>query len=179
MKLVVQAALGCSLIFAHPAFAAAPAPAAQAAAVNPAHVKAVQDLLGAMQVQYVLRGVAARSRYSSDAQRKAVLAKVDQVPPGEVYQRLAPSLAKVISLDTASEMTRFYNTAYGKKLIHAKYNSSGGVMMPGMAASVPPEEKKERKRAAYVQASKELAAAEPAIEHEAFNLLQQINKEKR
>jgi hypothetical protein len=179
MKFVVQAALGLSLVFVNPAFAAPAAPAAQAAAVNPAHVKAVQDLLGAMQAENVLRGVAARSRYPSPAQREAVLAKVNKVPPAEVYQRMAAPLAKLISVDTATEMTRFYTTPYGKKVIHDKYNSSGGIVMPGMVAAVPPEEKKERKRAAYVQASKELAAAEPAIEHEAFNLLQSINKEKR
>jgi hypothetical protein len=108
-----------------------------------------------------------------------VVAKVDKVPPAEVYQRLAPPLAKAISVDTATEMTRFYNTPYGKQLIHDKYNSRGGLVMPGMTAAVPAEEKKERKRAAYVQASRELAAAEPVIEHEAFNLLQAINKEKR
>jgi hypothetical protein len=51
--------------------------------------------------------------------------------------------------------------------------------MPGMKAAVPPEELKERKRAAYVQASKALADAQPMIEHEAFKLLQLINKEKR
>jgi hypothetical protein len=51
--------------------------------------------------------------------------------------------------------------------------------MPGMTAAVPPEEKKERKRAAYVQASKALADAEPMIDHEAFKLLQTINQEKR
>jgi hypothetical protein len=52
-------------------------------------------------------------------------------------------------------------------------------MMPGMKPVVPPEEKKERKRAAYVKASKELADAEPVIEREAFKLLQKINTEKR
>jgi hypothetical protein len=182
MKFAVQAVLGLSLAFASPVFAATAAPAApagQTAVTNPAHVKAVQDLLGAMQVEKVLRGVAARSRYQSDAQRQAALAKVDKVPPAEVYQRLAPPLARVISDDTAIEMTRFYNTPYGKQLIYRKYNSSGGIMMPGMTAAVPPEEKKERKRAAYVQASKQLAEAEPVIEHEAFVLLQMINKEKR
>jgi hypothetical protein len=179
MKFAVQAALACSVVFANPAFAAAPVPAAQPTAANPAHTKAVQDLLGAMQVQYVLRGVAARSRYSNPAQRQAVLVKVDKVPPAEVYQRLAPPVAKLISADTAIEMTRFYNTPYGKKVLQQRYNSGPQLMMPGAVTAVPPEEKKERKRAAYVQASKELAAAEPAIEHEAFNLLQQINKEKR
>jgi len=51
--------------------------------------------------------------------------------------------------------------------------------MPGMVAAVPPEEQKARKRAAYVKASKELADAEPVIDHEAFKLLQKIDKEKR
>ena len=181
MKFAFQALLGLSLVFAHPAFAAGAAPTGQIAASSPAHVKAVQDLLGVMQVEKVLGGVAARSRYQSEAQRRTVLAKVDKVPAAEVYQRMAPPLARVISADTAIEMSRFYNTPYGKQLIHRRYNSEAQIIMPGMraAAGVPPEEKKERKRAAYVQASKELAAAEPAIEHEAFNLLQQINTEKR
>jgi hypothetical protein len=155
------------------------APAAQAAAPATAHVKAVQDLLGAMQVEKVLRGVASRSRYQSDAQRQAVFAKIDKTPPAEVYQRLAQPLAAVISADTAAEMTRFYHTPYGQQVIYRKYNNRGGIMMPGMREVVPPEEKKERQRAAYVNASTELAKAEPVIEHEAFKLLQEINKEKR
>jgi hypothetical protein len=179
MKLAVQAVLGLSLAVASPAFAADTAPRGQSAAPSPAHVKSVQDLLGAMQIEKVLRGVASRSRYQSDAQRQAVFAKLDKIPPAEVYQRLAPQLAHVISADTATEMTRFYNTPYGKQVIYKKYNSSGGLMMPGMTAAVPPEEKKERKRAAYVQASKALADAEPMIDHEAFKLLQAINQEKR
>lgn len=180
MKSVVTAALALSLIVAGPAFGAATAPAGQAAAArNPAHVKAVQDLLGAMQVEKLLRGVAARTRYPNDAQRQAMFAKLDRMPPAEVYQRMAAPLADRISADTAAEMTRFYHTPYGKQLIHKKYNNSGGIMFPAAVAAVPPEEKQERKRAAYVQASKELAAAEPAIDHEAFVLLQAINKEKR
>jgi hypothetical protein len=182
MKFAVPAMLGLSLAFAVPAFAAPVAAASASApvdAVTPAHVKAVQDLLGAMQVEKVLRGVAARSHFASEDQRKAVFAKLDKTPPAEVYQRMAAPLARVISTDTAIEMTRFYNTPYGKKVVYEKYNSRGGIMMPGMVAAVPPEEKKERKRAAYVQASQQLAEAGPAIDHEAFVLLQQINKEKR
>jgi hypothetical protein len=131
-----------------------------------------------MQVENVLRGVAARSRYQSEAQRKEVFAKIGKTPPAEVYQRMAPPLARVISADTATEMTRFYQSPYGKQVIHDKYNNRGGIVMPGATAAVPPEEKKERKRAAYVKASKELADAQPAVEHEAFVLLQQINKQK-
>jgi len=175
----LYAALTAALALAAPASAAAAAPAPHAGASSAAHVKAVQDLLGAMQVENVLRGVAARSRFPSEAQRKAVFAKLDKTAPAEVYRRLAPPLASVVSLDTATEMTRFYTTPYGKKLIHRKYNSGAQVMLPGARPFVAPEETKERKRAAYVLASKELAAAEPAIEREAFKLLQQISKEQR
>lgn len=179
MKLVVQAAFGLSLVCAHPAFAAAPVSATQAAAPNAAHIKAVQDLLAAMQVEKVVQGVAARSRFQNDAQRQALFAKLGKVTPVEMQQRLAAPLARVISPDTAIEMTRFYNTPYGKQVIHNKYNSGPQIVMPGAVAVVAPEEKKERKRPAYVKASKELADAQPAIEHEAFNLMQAINKEKR
>ena len=179
MKFAVHAVLGLSLAFAAPAFAATAAPAAQVAAGSPAHVKAVQDLLGSMQIEKVLRGVASRSRYTSDAQRQAVFAKLDKTPPAEVYQRLATPLARVITADTALEMTRFYTTPYGKQVIHRKYNSGTQIMMPGMKTVVPPEEKKERKRAAYVKASEELANAQPMIVHEAFKVLQQINTGKR
>jgi len=179
MKLLVQTMLGLSLIFTEPGFAVAAAGDVQTVAPTPAHVKAVQDLLGVMQVDKVLRGVAARSGYPSEAQRKAVFAKLDRVPPAEVYQRLAPQLAHFISADTAIEMTRFYRTPYGKQVIYKKYNNRGGIMFPGAKEVVPPEEQQARKRAAYVKASKELAAAEPVVEREAFKLLQKINSEKR
>lgn len=182
VRTAVHAALGISFVFGAPAFAASAAPAAaaaKAAAASPEHVKAVEDLLGAMEAEKVLRGVAGRSRYANEQQRQAVFAKLDKVPPAEVYRRMAPALAKDISLDTATEMTRFYRTPYGKKVVYDKYNNRAQIMFPGAREVVAPEEKKERKRAAYVQASQQLAAAQPAIEHEAFVLLQAINKEKR
>ncbi|MFC5462699.1 hypothetical protein [Massilia niabensis] len=179
MKFVVQAVLGLSLAFVEPGLAAAAAPASQAGVPGAAHVQAVQDLLGVIHVEYALRGVAARSRFPSEDQRKAVFARLQKMPPAEVHQRLAPALARVISADTAIEMTRFYKSPYGKQVIHRKYNSSAGVVWPGTKEAVPPEEKKERKRAAYVLASKELADAEPMIQHEAFKLVQTISREKR
>jgi len=179
MKFAVQVALGLSLLATAPAFATTQVPATMTTAPTPAHVKAVQDLLGAMEVDKVLRGVASRSRYPTEAQRKAVFAKLDKTPPAEVCQRLAPQLAHFISADTAVEMTRFYRTPYGRQVIHDKYNSRAQIMMPGMTAAVPAEEMKERKRPAYVRASKELADAQPMVEHEAFKLLQVIDREKR
>jgi hypothetical protein len=179
MKSIVHTALAVTLLVAAPVFAAPAISTTQTTAAAPAHVKAVQDLLGVMHAEYVLRGVAGRTRFPSDAQRKAVFARLDKMPPAEVYRRMAPPLARVISLDTAVEMTRFYNTPYGKQVIHNKFNSGPGLMLPGARPSVPPEEKKERKRAAYVVASKELADAEPAVQSEAFKLLQAISKETR
>ena len=179
MKLVLQAILSLSLAATGPsAFAAAPPPA-PSTAPSAVHVKAVQDLLAAMQAEKMLRNVAGRSRYPSEAQRKAVFDKLNRVPPAEVYQRLAAPVARLVSAETAAEMTRFYNTPYGKQVIHNKYNSSPQMMMPGATPAVPAEEKKERKRAAYVKASKELADAQPAIDSEAFKLLQAINMQKR
>lgn len=179
MKFAVPAALSISLALTAPAFASAPQAPAKAAASNPAHVKAVQDLLSAMQAEKVLRGVAFRSRYTNEALRKEVLAKLDKVPAAEVHKRLAAPLTRAISAETATEMTRFYLSPYGKQVIHRKYNSGPEMMFPGMKKSVPKEEQKERRRAAYVKASKELEDAERTIQHEAFKLLQLISKEKR
>lgn len=176
MKYAVQAILGLALVFVNPAFAASAVPVP---ALVPAHVQAVQELLAAMQVEKVLNGVAARSRYANEAQRQAVYAKIDKTPPADIYRRLAPPLTQVISADTALEMIRFYRTPYGKQVIHKRYNSGAQIQLPGMRAGMAPEEQKERKRAAYVQASKALADAEPAIDREAFKLLQQIDKEQR
>lgn len=175
MKFAIHAVFHGALLVAAPVFAAPPAPAS---APTAAHVAAVQTLLGAMQAEKILQGVAARSKYPNDAQRQAVFAKLNKTPPATVYARLAPPLASAISAETAGEMTRFYTTPYGRKVIQQRYNSAPQISMPGMRTVVTPEEKQERKRAAYVQASKELAAAEPAIEHEAFKLVQSISKEK-
>lgn len=176
MKCFVPVVLALGVVLANPASAAAPAPATVAAAPNTAHVQAVQDLLAAMQIQKSLWSVAGRSSYQSEAQRKAVFAKIDKTTPADVVQRLARPVAQVVSLETAIEMTRFYNTPYGKQVIYKKYNGGPQIMMPGMKAAVAPEEKKERQRPAYVKASKELADAEPVIDKELFKLLQEINR---
>jgi len=160
---------------AQPASAAAPA---AATAPTASHVKAVQDLMAAMQAEKLMRTVASRSRYASEAQRKSVFDKIDKTPPAVIYQRLAAPVAKLVSEDTALEMTRFYGTPYGQKVIHQKYNSGPQIIMQGVKAQVSPEEKKERKRAAYVNASKELEAAQSAIDSEVFKLMQAINKGK-
>ena len=178
MKFAVRTAIALSLIFATPAFAVI-APPAPGAVADATHVKAVQDLLAAMRVEKTLRSVAGRTRYPSEAQRTAIYAKLDKTAPATIYQRLAAPMARVISTDTAIEMTRFYNTPYGKQVIDKKFTSRPQFVVAGMTAPVPVEEKKERKRPAYVRASKELADADPVLQHEAFVLLQAIDREKR
>lgn len=180
MKFAVHAALGLSLVLGSMAAFAAPATPAPAVAKAPnaAHIKAVQDLMAAMQAENLMRMVASRSRYASEAQRKGVFDKIDRTPPAVIHQRLAVPVAQLVSADTALEMTRFYATPYGQKVIKQKYNSGPQIIMAGVETRQSPEEKKERKRAAYVNASKELADATPAIEREVFKLMQAINKGK-
>ena len=178
MKFAVQLMMGMSLAAgALAAPTAAPAAAPTAAAASPAaHVQAVQDLMAAMQTEKMIRSTASNSRYASEAQRKSVFDKLAKVPPAVIHQRLAAPVAKVVSAETAAEMTRFYNSPYGQKVLHQKYNS-GPSMMMGQEAKLTPAEKKELKRPEYVKASKALAEAEPAIEHETFVLLQAIIKQ--
>lgn len=177
MKLAVQLVMGMCLAVGTAALAApAAAPAAPAAANAASHVQAVQELMAAMQTEKMMRTTASNSRYASEAQRKSVFDKLGKVAPAVIYQRLAAPVAKVVSAETATEMTRFYNSPYGQKVLHQKYNS-GPSMMMGQEPKVTPTEKKELKRPEYVKASKALAEAEPAIEHETFVLLQAIIKQ--
>lgn len=178
MKYLFQIVLGLSIVLIDPAIAAPAARGSLSAVPDAAHINAVQDLLKAMQVENVMRRVAYRSRYPSERQRQEAVAKLEKTPASEIYRRLALPMALVISADTAIEMSRFYNTPYGKQLIYRKYNSAPQAMLAGMVTTVSKEEKKERKRAAYVAASKELADAEPTLEREAFKLLQKIHNGK-
>ena len=177
MKCAVQLMFGMSLAAgALAAPTAAPAVPAAAAASPAAHVQAVQELMAAMQTEKMIRNTASNSRYASEAQRKSVFDKLAKVPPAVIHQRLAAPVAKVVSAETAAQMTRFYNSPYGQKMLHRKYNS-GPSMMMGQETTLSPAEKKELKRPEYVKASKALAEAEPAIEHETFVLLQAIIKQ--
>ena len=169
MKFAVSVILGITLSISSTAFAAAP---------DPAHIKSVQDLLASMKAEKMLRTTASSSRYASEAQRKSVFDKLDKVPPAVVYQRLAVPVSRAVSLATATEMARFYNSPYGQKVIHQKYNSGPGMLGAPQMPTATAAEKKDMKRPAYVKASKELAAAEAAISHESFVLLSAIIKEK-
>ena len=179
VKMLGMAALlaAGSISFA-PAAMGAPAAAAPSTVITVGHVKAVTALLEAMQAEKMMRTTASLSKYANEAQRVAVFAKLEKTPKAQIYARLAYPLAKFISAETATEMTRFYNTPYGKQVVYQMYNSSGGMQGMGLgeakAASVA--EKKEMQRPEYVKAKQELASADSAIQHEAFVLLQAISK---
>ena len=152
--------------------------AAPSKVVTVGQVKAVTGLLEAMQAEKMMRTTASLSQYANEAQRAAVFAKLEKVPKEQIYARLAYPLAKTISAETALEMTRFYNTPYGKQVVYQMYNSSGGMQGMGLGAAKAADkaEKLEMKRPEYVKAKKELAEADSAIHHEAFVLLQAISK---
>jgi hypothetical protein len=175
VKMLGAAALIAAATMSVPARAA---PAAPSKVLTVGHVKAVNELLVAMQAEKMMRTTASTSQYANEAQRTAVLAKLDKVPKEEIYARLAYPLAKVISAATATEMARFYNTPYGKQVVYQMYNSSGGMQGMGLgeAKAAGAAEKKELKRPEYAKAKQELADADSAIHHEAFVLLQAISK---
>ena len=155
------------------AFAAAPASAPAAVVITNGHMRAVTDLLAAMQAEKMMRTITGTSRYASEAQRTAAYAKLEKVPPAQIYARLAYPLARTISAETATEMARFYSTDYGKKIVYRMYNSRASYGEPtGPAASAA--ERGDMQRPAFIKASKELAAADGVIRHEGFVLLQTI-----
>ena len=174
MKLISSLALAALLVSNAPVHAAAPAAAPAAGAPAASHIKPVQDMLAAMQSEKLMRSIASASRYSNDQQRKAVFAKLDKVAPAEVHQRLAAPVARLVSQETALEMTKFYTSSYGQKMLKSTYNSGPSF---GDTTPVPtPAERKLLKRPEYIKANKAFMEAEAGIRHEAFLLLQAISK---
>lgn len=153
--------------------------AAWAGAAEPdaAGIKAAHDLLAAMQADKKLRMIAGSSHYSDAAQRQAVLSKLDKVPAEEIYRRLAPSVAQLLSADTSAEMTRFYQSSYGKRVLTQTFNSGPSLYAP--AAPTPSAaEKVQLRQPAYLKAEKAFSAAEPAIDHQTFVLMTELAKAK-
>lgn len=169
-------AISTLAVAAAPAFATAPAAATAAAAPGAAQVKAAYDLLAAMQAEKLTRTVAGGSKFSNEQQRLAFMAKLDKVPAAEVYNRLAAPVAKLVSAETAMEMTRFYQSSYGQKVLQKTYN--GGPSMYDDAPKPTPAEKAELAKPAYIKADKEFQAAKPAIRHEVFVLVSELAKAK-
>lgn len=157
------------------ALAAAPA-APVTAAPTPAQVKAAHDLLLAMQADKLTRTVAGGSKFGNEQQRVAFMAKLDKVPAEQVYNRLAVPVAKLVSAETAAEMTRFYQSPYGQKVLYKSYN--GGPSMYDEAPKPTPAEKLELAKPAYVKADKEFQSAKSAIRHEVFVMVSELAKAK-
>lgn len=171
--------LGAAVLMGACSMSFAAAPAAVAAApvgvITVGHVQAVTDLMTAMQMEKMMRTITGSSRYASEAQRAAAYAKLGKVAPTQIYARLAYPLARTISAETANEMTRFYTSSYGKKVVYQMYNSKvsyGNAAGPVATAA----ERKDMQRPAYLKASKALADADGVIRHEGFVLLQSIAK---
>lgn len=158
------------------ALAAAPATAVAVPAPGPAQVKAAHDLLAAMQAEKLTRTVAGGSKFGSEQQRLAFMAKLDKVTAEQVYTRLAAPVAKLVSAETAAEMTRFYQSPYGQKVLYKAYN--GGPSMYDEAPKPTPAEKTELAKPAYVKADKEFQAAKSAIRHEVFVMVSELAKAK-
>ncbi len=146
-----------------------------ASAAHGADVKTTQDLLAAMQAEKMLNSVASGSGYANPAQREAVYAKIAKVPPAQIYARLATPVSKLVSNETATEMTRFYNSPYGKKVIYGTYNTRPTIGASAAPVATPAE-RKDMKRPEFIKAQKELDVANDKIRHEVFVLLQAISK---
>jgi hypothetical protein len=106
-------ALGLAVLVAtcNVSFATAPV-AAPAAVITVGHVRVVTDLMAAMQMEKMMRSIAGASRYANEQQRTDAYAKLDKVPPAQIYARLAYPLARTISEETATEMAHFYSSSY-------------------------------------------------------------------
>ena len=177
MKLMKTLVLAVSVATGSVSMAAAPVAAPAKKVVTVGHVKAVNALLVAMQAEKLMRTIAGTSRFATEEQRAAAFAKLEKVPATQIHARLAYPLASVISAETATEMARFYNSPHGKKIVYSMYNSKGSYGEPVTPAATSAQ-RKDMQRPEYIKASKELAAADDAIRHEAFVLLQSINKVK-
>jgi hypothetical protein len=175
MKLMKALGLAVLAMSCSCSFAAAPAAGPTAAVVTVGHVQAVTDLMAAMQMEKMLRGIAGSSRYANEQQRTATYAKLDKVPPAQIYARLAYPLARTISAETAREMAHFYSSSYGKKIVYQMYNSKPSFGEPAKPAATAAE-RKEMQRPEFIKANKTLAEANDVIRHEGFVLLQSIAK---
>lgn len=173
MKLIK--ALGLAVLIATCSESYAVAPAAAPAVITNGHVRAVTDLMAAMQMEKMMRSVTGSSRYASEQQRAAAYAKLEKVPKEQIYARLAYPLARTISAETAAEMARFYSSSYGKKLVYLMYNSRPSFGEPARPTPTAAE-RKDMQRPAFIKASKALGDVEGVIRHEGFVLLQAIAK---
>ncbi|WP_332854235.1 hypothetical protein [Duganella sp. S19_KUP01_CR8] len=164
IKMLVAASLMITALCAH------------AAAPDAAQVKAAHDLLASMQAEKMLRTTAGMSKYPSPTQRELMMAKLDKLPNETIYSRLALPVARLLSTETALEMTQYYQSSYGQKVLAQTYN--GPPRLYPVDPTPSAKEKAELKKPAFIKANQEFKAAEQAIHHEAFLLISEINKGK-
>ena len=145
-----------------------------AAEPDAAHIKAAHDLLVSMQAEKMLRMTAGTSHYANPAQRAEVMDKVIKIQPEYVYSHLALPVARLISTETATEMTRYYASSYGQRVLHHTYNS--GPSLYDTDPEPTAKEKVELNKPAFQKANAEFKKAEGAIHHEAFLLVAEINR---
>jgi hypothetical protein len=156
--------------------AAALALSLNAQAQEAAHLKAVYGLLESMQAEKLVRMKAGMARYANEQQRTAATAKVDKTMPQTIYTRLSVPVSRLVTAETATEMTGFYKSSYGQKVVYAMYNSKAGPW--GSKPQPSAAEKADMKRPAFIKADKALSDAEAAIGREAFLLVQKLANEK-
>ncbi|SHG47214.1 hypothetical protein [Massilia sp. CF038] len=146
----------------------------RAAEADPAaHLKAVQGLMAAMQTEKLMRSITGTSGFASEALRAKAFAKLATVKPSDIHERLGRQTQRFISQSTAVEMTAYYNLAHGRAVLWQTYNSRPG-FAKNDAPTPTPNERKFMSRPEFIKAKKELDAAEPAIRHEGFLLMQAI-----
>ncbi|WP_342113569.1 hypothetical protein [Pseudoduganella sp. OTU4001] len=139
-------------------------------------VQAAHKLLTAMQAEKMLRMKAGMSRYATPQERDRIMGKVMATPSEYVYTKMAKPVARLLSPETVVEMTRFYESTYGKKVLDSIYNS-GAQLYPTMPKATKSEQA-ELKKPAYLKADQEFKANERAIQQETFLLLKEIAKTK-
>jgi hypothetical protein len=148
---------------------------ARAADEPVAHLKAVTDLMAAMQTEKMMRTITGTSGFASEEKRAIAFTKLAKVPAAEIHQRLGRQSRRYISMATALEMTHYYQSAYGQKMLYSTYNSRAS--LGGGGGPVPTAaERKDMARPEFIKAKKEFDGAEQYIRHEGFLLMGAINR---
>ena len=141
--------------------AAAALPAS--AAPDAAQIKAAHELLVAMQSEKMLKLTASTSHYADPRERQAVLDKLNKVPPEEIYRRLSAPIARILTPETVAEMTRFYQSSYGQRVLKETYNSGPSLYPTDPVPTAA--EKPALKQPAYLKAQRAFQEAEIGRAH--------------
>lgn len=172
MKISTLALLGALALQPMLPMHAAAAPAS-ATAVDAAHLKVVEQMMAAMQAEKKMRNTVWTSRFRTEEVKKTTAEKFEQVPVPRLYRELATRSLPHISKETAIEMTRFYESNYGKKVVHAMYNNSAALNPTG-GPRPSAADQKIISSPAFQKANDALLAAEPELRKIRLALLMDI-----